>query len=111
MAETIWLIASSTWILVYKASKLNEQNLCVLKRLLQTSTSKSAAELTSSRPWSAATTFAMTQRSLKKLHNMILEDDYDAAIEAGVQAATDLKIAINAIKPMKEKQHALREQT
>ena len=52
----------------------------------------------------------MAEAHLKKLHNMILEDDYDAAIEAGVQAATDLKIAINAIKHMKEQRHALREQ-
>ena len=52
----------------------------------------------------------MTETALKKLHNMMLKDDYDAAIEAGVQAATDLKIAINAIKYMKEQRHALREQ-
>ena len=53
----------------------------------------------------------MTEASLKKLHNRMLEDDFDAAIEAGIQAATDLKIAINAIKHMKETRYALREQT
>jgi len=52
----------------------------------------------------------MAEASMKKLHNMMLEDNYDGAVEAGIQAIADIKLAINAIKHMKEERHALREQ-
>ena len=52
----------------------------------------------------------MAEKALKKLHNMMLDNDFDEAVEAGIQTLADVKLAINAIKHMKEKQHALREQ-
>ena len=52
----------------------------------------------------------MAEMALKKLHNTMLDNDFDGAVEAGIQTLADVKLAINAIKHMKEKQHALREQ-
>ena len=52
----------------------------------------------------------MAETALKKLHNTMLDNDFDGAVEAGIQTHADVKLAINAIKHMKEKQHALREQ-
>lgn len=52
----------------------------------------------------------MAETALKKLHNTMLNNDFDGAVEAGIQTLADVKLAINAIKHMKEKQHALREQ-
>lgn len=53
----------------------------------------------------------MAEAHLKKLHNMMLDNDFDGAVEAGIQTLADVKLAINAIKHMKEQQYALREQT
>jgi len=52
----------------------------------------------------------MAETALKKLHNKLLDNDFDEAVEAGIQALADVKLTINAIKHMKEKRHALREQ-
>lgn len=45
----------------------------------------------------------MAEKALKRLHDAMLEKDYDAAIEAGLQAAAEVKLTLNAIKDMKEK--------
>lgn len=52
----------------------------------------------------------MAETALKNLHNKMLDDNFDEAIEAGIQTLADVKLTINAIKHMKEKRHALREQ-
>ena len=47
--------------------------------------------------------------ALKKLHDAMLHNDYDMALEAGIEALTETRMTINAIKHMEE-QHALRQQ-
>ena len=48
--------------------------------------------------------------ALKKLHDAMLHNDYDTALEAGIEALTETRMTINAIKHM-EAEHALRQQT
>lgn len=43
------------------------------------------------------------ERGLKTLHEAALERDYDRAIEVGMLALADLKLTVNALKVMKEK--------
>lgn len=45
----------------------------------------------------------MAERALKDLHNAMLENRYDDAIMAGLNAVTDVRMAILAIKDMKER--------
>ena len=53
----------------------------------------------------------MAERALKKAHDAMLENDYDAAIEHTVAAITEAKMMYNSIKIMQEKNNAIREQT
>ena len=53
----------------------------------------------------------MAERGLKKAHDAMLENDYDAAIEHTVAAIAEAKMMYNSIKIMQEKSNALREQT
>lgn len=53
----------------------------------------------------------MAENALAKLHNLMLEKKYDEAIEAGIEALVETKLAVNAIKHMKEQSDALRKQT
>lgn len=45
----------------------------------------------------------MAEKALKNLHNAMLENNYDAALEAGLEALTDVRLTIQAIKDMQEK--------
>ena len=45
----------------------------------------------------------MAEKALKQLHAAMLEQNHDAAIEAGLQAAAEIKLTLTAIKDMKEK--------
>ena len=53
----------------------------------------------------------MAERGLKKAHDAMLENDYDAAIEHTVAAIAEAKMMYNSIKIMQEKNNALLEQT
>lgn len=53
----------------------------------------------------------MAERALKKAHDAMLENDYDAAIEHTVAAIAEAKMMYNSIKIMQEKNNAIREQT
>jgi len=53
----------------------------------------------------------MAQRAMKDLHQAALENNFDAAIEHGIVAITEMRLTINALKDMKDKQNALRQQT
>jgi hypothetical protein len=53
----------------------------------------------------------MAERALKKAHDAMLENDYDAAIEHTVIALAEAKMMYNSIKIMQEKNNAVREQT
>lgn len=46
----------------------------------------------------------MAEKYLKGLHEAMLRRDCDEAIEQGMKALVEMKIAINAIKHEKEKQ-------
>lgn len=52
----------------------------------------------------------MAENALKATHNCMLEQEYDAAIEEALNALTETKLMINAIRHMKEQQDALRQQ-
>lgn len=52
----------------------------------------------------------MAENALAKLHHMMLERNYEGAIEAGMTALVETKMAINAVKHMKEQSDALRKQ-
>lgn len=45
----------------------------------------------------------MAERALKDLHNAMLENRYDDALLYGLNAITDVRMAMLAIKEMKEK--------
>lgn len=45
----------------------------------------------------------MAEKALKELHNAMLENKYDDAIEAGLRALAETKMTLNAIHDMKEK--------
>lgn len=53
----------------------------------------------------------MAERAMKDLHNAALENDFDAAIEHGLNALTEMRLTINALRDMKEQRDALRQQT
>lgn len=52
----------------------------------------------------------MAEIALKNAHNAMLEKDYDEAIGEALNALAETKLMINAIKDMKEREHALRQQ-
>lgn len=52
----------------------------------------------------------MAEHAMKNLHSMALKQNYDRAIEAGVEALAEMSMTISALKQMKEKQNALRKQ-
>lgn len=52
----------------------------------------------------------MAEHAMKNLHWMAVKGDYDRAIEAGVEALAEMKLAVMALSHMKEKQDALRKQ-
>lgn len=45
----------------------------------------------------------MAEKAMKKLHNAMLENKHDAALEAGIEALAEVRLTIQAIKDMKEK--------
>lgn len=45
----------------------------------------------------------MAENALKELHNAMLENDLEAATEAGLRAMAEVKLTLNAIKHAKEK--------
>lgn len=49
----------------------------------------------------------MAEKALKDLHNAMLENDPEAAAEAGLRALAEVKLTINAINYMKEKTNEL----
>lgn len=46
----------------------------------------------------------MAEQALKKLHNAMLERDYDTAMEQALVAITEARLTLNAIRHEKEKQ-------
>ena len=50
----------------------------------------------------------MAENALKKAHDAMLEQDYDAAINEAFIAIAESKLMINTIKDMKERQDAIR---
>lgn len=53
----------------------------------------------------------MAERAMKDLHQAALENKFDAAIAHGIEAITEMRLTINALKDMKDKRDALRQQT
>lgn len=51
------------------------------------------------------------EQALERLHQMMLVKEYDDALQAGIDVLVETKLAINAIKYMKEKDHGLHKQT
>ena len=51
------------------------------------------------------------EKSLDKLHQMMLAKRYDDALEAGVEVLIETRSAIKAIQHMKEKDHGIHKQT
>ena len=51
------------------------------------------------------------EKSLEKLHQMMLAKRYDDALEAGVEVLIQTRAAIQAIQHMKDKDHGLYKQT
>lgn len=45
----------------------------------------------------------MAEKALKNLHNAMLENDYDAALEQALEAMTQARLTATAIKDMQEK--------
>lgn len=45
----------------------------------------------------------MAERALKELHNLMLEGKYDEAVLAGIGALADVRLTIQAIKDMRER--------
>jgi hypothetical protein len=45
----------------------------------------------------------MAERALKNLHNLMLEGKYDEAVTAGIEALADVRLTIQAIKDMRER--------
>lgn len=50
----------------------------------------------------------MAEKSLRKVHDAMLNNDFETAIEAAIQALVDTKLMVNAIKDMKDMQENLR---
>lgn len=46
----------------------------------------------------------MAEKALKEVHNAMLRTDFEAAIEAAIQALVETKLMVNAIKDMKDSQ-------
>jgi hypothetical protein len=46
----------------------------------------------------------MAERALKDAHDAMLERDFDAAIEHTLKAMAEVKLMLNAIKEMKERE-------
>ena len=45
----------------------------------------------------------MAEKALADLHKRVLENNFDASIEAGLLAISELRIAVASLKVMKEK--------
>lgn len=50
----------------------------------------------------------MAEKGLRKVHDAMLDNDFDAAIEAAIQTLVDTKLMVNAIKDMKDANEKLR---
>jgi hypothetical protein len=50
----------------------------------------------------------MAEKGLRKVHDAMLRSDFEAAIEAAIQALVDTKLMVNAIKDMKDMNEKLR---
>jgi len=50
----------------------------------------------------------MAEKALHEAHQKLLFNQYDAAIEELLVAATEVKLAINSVNHMKERSNALR---
>lgn len=53
----------------------------------------------------------LAETALKNAHNAMLEKDYDEAIGEALTALAETKLMINSIREMKDRDHALRQQT
>lgn len=51
------------------------------------------------------------EANMKKAHDAMLTNDYDLAMLLMLEATTDAKMTLNAIRHMKELNNALRQQT
>ncbi len=45
----------------------------------------------------------MAEKALKDLHALMLEGKYDEAVTAGIEALTDVRLTIQAVKAMRER--------
>ncbi len=50
----------------------------------------------------------MAEKGLRKVHDAMLDNDFDVAIEAAIQTLVDTKLMVNAIKDMKDMNEKLR---
>ena len=52
----------------------------------------------------------LAEIALKHLHHAALQNDFEAAVEHGIDAIVQTRLAVQNLKLMKERQDALREQ-
>ena len=50
----------------------------------------------------------MAEKGLRKVHDAMLENNFEVAIEAAIQTLVDTKLMVNAIKDMKDANEKLR---
>lgn len=50
----------------------------------------------------------MAEKGLRKVHDAMLENNFDVAIETAIQTLVDTKLMVNAIKDMKDMNEKLR---
>lgn len=53
----------------------------------------------------------MAENAMKQLHNAALDKDYSAAILFGITAITEMRLAVQNLKLMREQEDALRNKT
>ena len=53
----------------------------------------------------------MAERKLKDAHLALLDNNHDVGIDRLIEVATEVKLALNSAKHMKEQRDALRQQT
>ena len=49
----------------------------------------------------------MAEKAMKDLHNAVLEQDLDTAIDKAITALAEVKLTLNSLRHMREVQHGI----
>jgi len=49
----------------------------------------------------------MAEKAMKDLHNAVLEQDLDTAINEAITALAEIKLTLNSLRHMREVQHGI----